>query len=103
MSETSEPTAWFLYLLRTPSGMLYTGITTDVERRLAQHQSGKGAKALRGKGPLELVFHCPAGDRSLASKLEIKVKKLTKVQKEKLVKQPPESLEHYLLALPVRQ
>jgi|SRR5471030_1440620 len=103
MSETSEPTAWFLYLLRTPSGMLYTGITTDVERRLAQHQSGKGAKALRGKGPLQLVFHCPAGDRSLASKLEIKVKKLTKVQKEKLVKQSPENLEHYLLGLPVRQ
>lgn len=41
---------WHLYLLRTASGMLYTGITTDVARRLTQHQAGKGAKALRGKG-----------------------------------------------------
>lgn len=96
MSETSEPTHWFLYMLRTPSGMLYTGITTEVERRLAEHQSGKGAKALRGKGELELVFHCAAGDRSSASKLEIKVKKLNKAQKEKLVKAHPVSLEAYL-------
>lgn len=44
------PTLWHLYMLRLPSGMLYTGITTDVARRLAQHQAGKGAKALRGKG-----------------------------------------------------
>ena len=96
MSESAEPSRWFLYMLRTPSGMLYTGITTEVERRLAQHQSGKGAKALRGKGELELVFHYPAGDRSQASKLELKVKKLTKVQKEKLVKEQPGSLESYL-------
>lgn len=49
MTDTS-PTPWHLYMLRLPSGMLYTGITTDVARRLAQHQAGKGAKALRGKG-----------------------------------------------------
>lgn len=53
---------WHLYLLRTTSGMLYTGITTDVARRLTQHQAGKGAKALRGKGELALVFHCEAGE-----------------------------------------
>lgn len=87
---------WYLYMLRTPTGMLYTGITTDVTRRLGQHQSGKGAKALRGKGELELVFHCAAGDRSLASKLEIRVKKLSKAQKELLVSASPESLENYL-------
>lgn len=96
MSTTPEPTPWFLYMLRTPSGMLYTGITTDVERRLAQHQCGKGAKALRGKGMLVLVFHCAAGDRSLASKLESKVKKLSKIQKEKLVSEQPTSLNNYL-------
>ncbi|MFO6297512.1 GIY-YIG nuclease family protein [Rahnella selenatireducens] len=86
---------WFLYMLRTPTGMLYTGITTDVTRRLCQHQAGKGAKALRGKGELELVFHCAAGDRSLASRLEIRVKKLSKVQKEFLVKAAPVSLQRY--------
>ncbi|MBU9846579.1 GIY-YIG nuclease family protein [Rahnella ecdela] len=87
---------WYLYMLRTPTGMLYTGITTDVVRRLGQHQTGKGAKSLRGKGDLTLAFHCPAGDRSLASKLEIKVKKLSKAQKELLVNSAPQCLESYL-------
>ncbi|MBU9814611.1 GIY-YIG nuclease family protein [Rahnella sp. C60] len=87
---------WFLYMLRTPTGMLYTGITTDVTRRLAQHQCGKGAKSLRGKGELALAFQCRAGDRSRASKLEIKVKKLSKAQKELLVTNAPECLENYL-------
>ncbi|MBU9835187.1 GIY-YIG nuclease family protein [Rahnella perminowiae] len=87
---------WFLYMLRTPTGMLYTGITTDVTRRLAQHQCGKGAKSLRGKGELALAFQCQAGDRSRASKLEIKVKKLSKAQKELLVTNAPECLEKYL-------
>ncbi|BCU92165.1 hypothetical protein B7R74_00155 [Yersinia pseudotuberculosis] len=83
---------WHLYLLRTASGMLYTGITTDVVRRLAQHQAGKGAKALRGKGELTLVFHCEAGDRSTALKLEYRVKQLSKQQKEKLVIDQPRLL-----------
>lgn len=87
---------WYLYMLRTPTGVLYTGITTDVTRRLSEHQSGKGAKALRGKGELQLAFHCAAGNRSLASKLELKVKKLSKAQKELLVKTAPECLERYL-------
>lgn len=72
--------------------MLYTGITTDVARRLAQHQAGKGAKALRGKGELTLVFHCQAGNRSSASKLEHQVKQLNKSQKERLVQDQPSSL-----------
>ena len=87
---------WFLYLIRTADNRLYTGITTDVSRRFCQHQTGKGAKALRGKGELQLAFHCAAGDRSLASKLELKVKKLSKAQKELLVKAAPESLPCYL-------
>ena len=87
---------WYLYMLRLPSGMLYTGITTDVARRLAQHQAGKGAKALRGKGELTLAFHCPVGDRSTALKLEYRVKQLSKIQKERLVNHPPLSLEYLL-------
>jgi len=47
---------WFLYLVRTADNALYTGITTDVPRRFLQHQTGKGAKALRGKGELTLAF-----------------------------------------------
>jgi putative endonuclease len=91
-----EKTLWYLYMLRLPNGMLYTGITTDVARRVAQHQAGKGAKALRGKGELELVFHCQVGDRSLALRLEYRVKQLSKKQKEKLVIHPPLSLEYLL-------
>lgn len=96
---SDAPTGWQLYIVRTASGMLYTGITNDVARRFAQHQSGKGAKALRGKGPLELLFHCEAGDRSLASKLEYQVKQLKKLQKIRLIEHQPVSLVQWLAAL----
>lgn len=91
-STDPDISCWHLYMLRTPAGMLYTGITTDVLRRLQQHQSGKGAKSLRGKGELTLVFHCPAGDRSQASKLEYQIKQLNKKRKEQLVKDNPKDI-----------
>ena len=69
---------WHLYMLRLPSGMLYTGITTDVARRLAQHQAGKGA-ALRGG--IDAGVSLPGGDRSTALKLEYRVKQLSKNKK----------------------
>ena len=78
-------TPWYLYLIRTADNALYTGITTDVARRYQQHQCGKGAKALRGKGELTLAFSAPVGDRSLALRAEYRVKRLTKRQKERLV------------------
>lgn len=76
---------WFIYLIRTADNRLYTGITTDVGRRFLQHQKGKGAKALRGKGELQLVFTREVGERSLALRLEYQIKQLTKRQKERLV------------------
>lgn len=76
---------WSLYLIRTADNRLYTGITTDVARRFMQHQSGKGAKALRGKGELILAFSAPVGGRSLALRMEYRIKQLTKRQKERLV------------------
>lgn len=76
---------WSLYLIRTADNRLYTGITTDVGRRFMQHQSGKGAKALRGKGELILAFSAPVGERSLALRMEYRIKQLTKRQKERLV------------------
>ncbi|ATC93993.1 GIY-YIG nuclease family protein [Pseudoalteromonas tunicata] len=78
---------WFIYLIETPIGHWYTGITTDVERRFKQHQSGKGAKNLRGKTPLKLVFSTPVGTRSEASKLEAKIKSLSKINKRQWVAQ----------------
>lgn len=77
----ADDDTWFLYLIRTADNKLYTGITTDVERRYQQHQSGKGAKALRGKGELTLAFSAPVGDRSLALRAEYRVKQLTKRQR----------------------
>lgn len=77
---------WQLYLVRCADGSLYTGIATDIERRFTEHQAGKGAKYLRGRGPLQLVFACPAGDRGTALRLERQVKRLVKADKERLVR-----------------
>ena len=77
---------WYLYLLRSGRGHLYTGITVDVDRRLREHSQGRrGARSLRGKGPLTLVFSQRAGDRGRASRLEAAVKKLPRPAKEALV------------------
>ena len=83
-----KPIAWFVYLIRTASGSLYTGITTDVQRRFNEHQDGgaKAAKSLRGKGPLTLVYIAATENRSLASKIESRIKRLNKREKEKLVR-----------------
>lgn len=88
---------WYLYLIQTASGTLYTGITTDVTRRLAEHCSGRGAKALRGRGPLTLVFQSPAGDRSNALRLEYRVKQLSRVKKLAIVRQQPPSINDWLI------
>ncbi|WP_250461916.1 GIY-YIG nuclease family protein [Microbulbifer litoralis] len=78
---------WFVYLIRTARGTLYTGITRDVERRLEEHRSGgpKAAKALRGRGPLTLAFQQPVADKSQALKLELQIKKWPRQKKEALV------------------
>ena len=79
---------WYLYLIRCCDGSLYTGITTDVARRFAEHQGNgdTGAKYLRGRGPLMLVFQKKLGSRSLALAVESRVKKLPKARKEDLVR-----------------
>ena len=79
-------TTWKLYILRCGDGSLYTGITTDVERRLEVHRSGKGAKYTRGRGPLEVVYREDCGDHSAALKRELEIKALTREQKELLIK-----------------
>jgi len=68
---------WHLYLLETARGALYTGITTDVTRRLAEHRAGRGAKALRGRGPLRLVHHEAVGSQGEALRLEVALKRLS--------------------------
>ncbi|MEQ4693183.1 GIY-YIG nuclease family protein [Providencia manganoxydans] len=87
---------WHIYLIREKNNRLYCGITTDVQRRFTQHQEGKGAKALKGKLPLTLVFNGAVGDRSAASKLEFQIKKLSKQAKERLVLDQPSDIVDYL-------
>ena len=75
-----------LYILRCGDGSLYTGIAADVKKRLTEHESGgRGAKYLRGKGPLEVLLSLPVGDRARASRLEYRVKQLPRSQKLALV------------------
>ena len=79
---------WYLYLIRCRDGSFYTGISTDVARRFAQHQEkgGAGSKYLKSRGPLTLVFKKKLGSNSLALKVERKVKKLSKARKEELIR-----------------
>ncbi|MFT5288613.1 MAG: putative endonuclease [Planctomycetota bacterium] len=81
---------WSIYLIRCGDDSLYTGITKDVARRFEEHVSGagKGAKYLRGRGPLEIVLQRAVGDRGLALRVEARVKKLARSQKEELVGRP---------------
>lgn len=78
---------WQVYIVQTAAGLLYTGISTDPERRLQEHEAGKkGARSLRGKGPLEIVFLANAADRSAASVLEARIKRLKKAEKLQLIR-----------------
>ena len=77
---------WYLYILRCADGSLYTGITTDVQRRLADHRSDKGAKYTRGRGPLELVYQQRCESHSHALRREYQIKALKRSQKEDLIK-----------------
>ena len=73
-------------MVRCADGTLYTGIAADVERRLTEHESGlRGAKYLRGKGPLQIVFSEIVGNRAVASRLEYRVKKLNRLKKLDLI------------------
>lgn len=77
--------SYWVYILRCGDGTLYTGMTDDVERRLAVHQSGKGAKYTRGRGPLTLVYREECPDRSAALQREYAVKRLTRCEKLALI------------------
>jgi len=78
---------WYLYIIQCDNGALYTGITTDVERRFAEHvaQGRKCAKYLKGKTPLELVFSEQVGEKGPAYRIERNVKSLSKKRKIDLI------------------
>jgi len=77
--------SWCCYILRCADDTLYTGITNDLEKRLAAHNQGLAAKYTRARGPVTLVLveHC--SDRSAASKREMAIKNLTREEKLTLI------------------
>lgn len=79
--------AWFVYMLRCGDGSLYTGCTNNLARRLAAHQSGRGAKYTRSRPPVTLVYREELPDRSAALRREAAVKRLTHPQKMALIEE----------------
>ena len=76
---------WKLYILQCADGSLYTGITTDVQKRTAVHNSGKGAKYTRSRRPVMPVYTETCGDHSIALKRELEIKSMSREQKLKLI------------------
>ena len=81
--------SWFCYLLKCADGTLYCGITNDLDKRLAAHNSGEGAKYTRARIPVELGFYENYENRSSASTRESQIKKLDRKAKLKLTQSRP--------------
>jgi putative endonuclease len=76
---------WYVYILKCKDGKLYTGITTDLDRRVSEHNAGKGGQFTRGRTPVKMVYSEKAKDRSFASKREIEIKRLTRSEKMNVI------------------
>jgi putative endonuclease len=85
MSDRSSPLNWHVYIILCSDDTLYTGITTDIERRMRQHALGQGAKYFRGRRPERLLYLEGGHDRSSASKRELSIKKMKRSEKQQLV------------------
>ena len=82
----SSPGPWYVYVIRSSDDSLYTGITTDVQRRFKEHcGTQKGARYFRGRQPLEVVYRESHPDRGSALRREADIKKLTREQKLKMI------------------
>ena len=77
---------WQVYIIQTKTGKLYTGITTDINRRLSEHKNKKGAKYFRIENPQEVIFIETCKNRSEATKREIEIKRFNRNKKLKLIK-----------------
>lgn len=81
-----EINEWFVYILQCNDKSFYTGITTDIQRRIEEHNSSaKGARYTRSRRPVELVYRETAKDRSIACKREAAIKKLSRNDKTSLI------------------
>lgn len=81
MTDVQQARAWVVYIIECGDGTLYTGITTNLERRMAEHRSGKGAKYTKGRLPLTFIYTEILPTRSAASKREAAIKALDKKAK----------------------
>jgi len=77
---------WKVYIIRCDDDSLYTGISTDVEKRFEQHLNKKGAKYFYARSPVEILYIEDGHDRSSATKRELEIKKLNKSAKQVLIK-----------------
>lgn len=75
---------WSVYIIRCSDDSLYTGITTDVERRFQQHLTGKGAKYFRGRKPILIIYQLNGLSRQDAARQEYKIKQLSRTEKQRL-------------------
>ena len=82
---TDSERTHYVYVLRCGDDSLYTGYATDVERRLAQHRDGTGAKYTRGRGPFEIVHVESYESRSAAMSREYEIKQFSRDRKERLI------------------
>lgn len=76
---------WHVYMVRCEDDSLYAGVTTDIERRMREHNAGKGARYTRSRRPVALVYTEKARSQSEALQREVQIKKMTKQKKENLV------------------
>lgn len=79
-----ENKPWWVYIVECTDGSYYTGITTDIHKRIEKHDSGNGAKYTQSRGPVQLLYYEQHKNRSLATKRELEIKKLTHNQKKEL-------------------
>ena len=78
--------SYFVYILECSDGSLYTGITTDINKRVAEHNTKEtGAKYTKARRPVKLLYEEPSDNRSSASKREYAIKKLTRLKKLQLI------------------
>lgn len=82
-----KATSYFVYVVRCVDGSYYTGWTTDVARRVRQHNAGRGARYTRQRGPVELVYWEAQPDRSAAMKRESQIKRQGRKGKERLAQE----------------
>ena len=86
LSENLQNAVWYVYIVRCRNDALYTGVTTDLARRVKEHNEGKGARYTRANGPVELVYSERAEGHAHALRRELAIKRLSRGKKLELIR-----------------